>query len=86
MRVMTALAFRIQALYDKLIIREQADEESRVFDKIRVIGELVELSLSLNSVGEIGLRKTVMLDRNASGTPAPLRQAAPLPAEPHPLY
>lgn len=79
MPVMTALAFKIQALYNELVSREQADEENRAFggeveeedsgrvaeaaDKMFVIGELMKLSLNLDYADEIGRRKMFTLVR-----------------------
>lgn len=82
MPVMTALAFRIQALYNALLSRTQADEESKVFggkddsadsnkdeevSGIRfVLGELMKLAINMDYADEIGRRKMFALVRTCS--------------------
>ena len=79
MPVMTALAFKIQELYNELMNRAEADKENRAFgtedasdDESRIteatskefiIGELMKLSLNLDYADEIGRRKMFALVR-----------------------
>ncbi len=75
MPVMTALAFKIQALYNELLQRMQTQEESRIFEEnpkpteedraidniIFVMQELLKLTVSLDSGDEIGRRRLFAL-------------------------
>ncbi|KAI5122624.1 hypothetical protein M0805_008713 [Coniferiporia weirii] len=76
MPVVTALAFKIQALYNDLLSRAQAEEESRAFGGLEdkknidasevqfVLGELMRLAVNMDYADEIGRRKMFALVRN----------------------
>ncbi|KAL5523222.1 YCG1_1 [Sanghuangporus sanghuang] len=80
MPVMTALAFKIQELYNELMNRTEADKENRAFgtedasddeskaaesaSKEFIIGDLMKLSLNLDYADEIGRRKMFALVRH----------------------
>ncbi|THH04391.1 hypothetical protein EW145_g5552 [Phellinidium pouzarii] len=78
MPVMTALAFKIQALYNDLLNRVQTDEEIKVFggdmaesskneDALEmqfILAELMKLAINMDYADEIGRRKMFALVRN----------------------
>lgn len=75
MPVTTALAFKIQALYNELLAKLQTQEESHLFEDnakpteqdrvvdniIFVMQELLKLAVSLDSGDEVGRRKLFAL-------------------------
>lgn len=66
--VVTALAFRIQDEYNKLVavVNEEessADTESLVAERAFVVGELLRLAVNLDYADEIGRRKMFQLAR-----------------------
>jgi condensin complex subunit 3 len=79
--VVTALAFKIQAAYNRLLEQIQADEEARFLDKYSdeeweaneevradqefVIGEMLRLAVNLDYADEIGRRKMFGLVRTS---------------------
>lgn len=74
MPVMTALAFKIQALYNELLQRMQTEEEATIFEEVKpvmenspidrivfVMQELLKLAVLLDSGDEIGRRRLFAL-------------------------
>ena len=74
MPVMTALAFKIQALYNDLLRKVQNDAENKAFgtetdqeeemeDAQFVLGELMKIAVNMDYADEIGRRKMFALVR-----------------------
>ena len=74
MPVMTALAFKIQAIYDDLLRKVQNDAENKAFgtetdqeeemeDAQFVLGELMKIAVNMDYADEIGRRKMFALVR-----------------------
>lgn len=74
MPVMTALAFKIQALYNDLLRRAQTEDENKAFgtegnqeEEVEnaqiVLGELLKIAINMDYADEIGRRKMFALVR-----------------------
>lgn len=74
MPVMTALAFKIQALYNELLRKAQTDDENKAFgteghqeeeteNAQLILGELLKIAINMDYADEIGRRKMFALVR-----------------------
>ena len=76
MPVMTALAYKIQALYGELVVARENTEESKFFEdnpqshdmktKEFTLGEVMKITVNMDFADEIGRRKTFALVRECA--------------------